>query len=107
MSVLRVGYKHGVRFDEAYYTTTHLPFVGSVMGPHGVQRVEIVKVTGTPSGAAPSYQVQFSAYFDSAASLQNALRDPRLPEVLADIAKFYDGTPDIMIGEVLALPVPA
>jgi uncharacterized protein (TIGR02118 family) len=69
--------------------------------------VEIVKLTGTPNGAAPPYQVQFSAYFASAASLQNALRDPRLPEVLADIANFYDGTPDIMIGEVVALPAPA
>jgi uncharacterized protein (TIGR02118 family) len=107
MSVLRVGYKHGVRFDEGYYTATHLPLVGSVMGPHGVQRVEMVKLTGTPSSAAPTYQIQFSAYFDSAASLQNALRDPRLQEVLADIQNFYDGTPDVMIGEVVTLPAPA
>lgn len=104
MNVLRVSYKHGVRFDEAYYATTHLPLAGSVMGPHGVQRVEMVKLTTPPNAAPPQYQVQFSAYFDSASSLQAALGDPRMPEVMADIAKFYDGTPDIMIGEVVALP---
>jgi uncharacterized protein (TIGR02118 family) len=107
MSVLRVGYRHGVRFDEGYYTTSHLPLAGRVLGPHGVQHVEMVKFAGTPTGAPPPYQVQFSAYFDSAASLQNALRDPRLADVLADIGNFYDGTPDMMIGEVVALPAPA
>ena len=40
MTVLRVCYKHGVRFDKDYYTSKHLPLVGSVMGPFGVKGVE-------------------------------------------------------------------
>jgi len=28
-------------------------------------------------------------------------------EVLGDIQNFYDGMPDILIGEVVALPIPA
>jgi hypothetical protein len=28
-------------------------------------------------------------------------------EVLGDIQNFYDGMPEVLIGEVIALPVPA
>ncbi|HZR26395.1 MAG TPA: EthD family reductase [Vicinamibacterales bacterium] len=98
MTVLRVCYKHGVRFDEGYYTAKHLPLVAGVFGPHGVRKVEMVKFDAAP------YQVMFSGYFDSPQALQNALKDPRTPEVMADIAKFYDGMPDVLTGEVVALP---
>lgn len=104
MTVLRVCYKHGVRFDEGYYVSKHLPLAGGVMGPHGVQRVEMLKVTGTPDGSAPPYQVIFSAYFDTAAGLQAAMQDPGIGAVMGDIANFYDGAPDLMIGDVVALP---
>ena len=93
--------KHGVRFDEAYYVESHGPLVGNVFGPHGLQRVEILKVTGSADGTNPPYQIIFSAYFDSAASLQRAMQDPRIPEVMGDIRNFYDGMPDLMIGEVI------
>lgn len=101
MTVLRVCYKSGIRFDEAYYKGTHLPFVGSVMGPYGVSKIEMVKVRSMIDGSKPSYQVIFTAYFDSPASLQDALASPKMPDVLADIGKFHDGTPDVFIGEVV------
>jgi uncharacterized protein (TIGR02118 family) len=107
MTVLRVCYKHGVRFDEGYYLSKHLPLAAGVMGPYGVKGVEMVKVTTTADGSKPPYQVIFSAYFESAAGLQNAMRSPRMGEVLGDIRKFYDGTPDVLIGEAVALPVQA
>lgn len=102
MTVLRVCYKPG-RFDEAYYKATHLPLAGSTMGPHGVKRVEMIRVTMTPDGSKPPYQVIFSAYFESAAGLQNALKDPKLGPVLDDIKNFHDGAPDILIGDVVDL----
>ena len=105
MNVLRFCYKQGVRFDEQYYLSTHLPLAGRVMGPHGVQRVELVKVTATPDGSKPPYQVIFSVYFDSAAALQNAMQDPRTGGVMDDIRNFHDGMPDVLIGEVVALPM--
>ena len=104
MTVLRVCYKHGVRFDEGYYLSKHLPLAGSVMGPHGVKSVEMVKVTATADGSKPPYQVMFSAYFESAAGLQNAMQSPRMGEVLGDIQNFYEGVPDVLIGEVVSLP---
>ncbi len=104
MTVLRVCYKSGVRFDEAYYVSKHLPLVAEVMGPHGVTGVEMVKVTTTADGAKPPYQVIFSAYFESAAGVQNAMQAPRMGEVLGDIANFHDGMPEVLIGEVVALP---
>ena len=104
MTVLRVCYKHGIRFDEAYYVSKHLPLAGSVMGPHGVKSVELVKVTTTAAGSKPPYQVIFSAYFESAAGLQNALQSPQMGQVLGDIQNFYEGMPDVLIGEVVALP---
>jgi uncharacterized protein (TIGR02118 family) len=104
MTVLRVCYKNGVRFDESYYISKHLPLAGAVMGPHGVKSVEMIKMTATPDGSKPPYQVIFSAYFDSAAGLQAAMQDPRIGEVMGDIPKFHDGAPDVMIGEVVALP---
>jgi uncharacterized protein (TIGR02118 family) len=107
MTVLRVCYKYGVRFDEVYYLSKHLPLTAGVMGPYGVKSVEMVKVTTTADGSKPPYQVIFSAYFESAAGLQNAMQSPRIGEVLGDIRNFYDGMPDVLIGEVVALPVQA
>ena len=103
MTVLRVCYKHGVRFDETYYLSKHLPLTAGVMAPYGVKNVEMVKVNMTADGSKPPYQVIFSAYFESAAALQNAMQSPRIGEVLGDIANFYDGMPDVLIGEVVAL----
>ena len=104
MTVLRVCYKHGARFDEGYYIATHLPLVSAVMGPHGGKGLEMIKVTTTPGAPAPPYQVIFSAYFDSPAGLQAAMLDSRIGEVMGDIANFHDGVPDVMIGEVVELP---
>ena len=105
MTVLRVCYKHGVRFDEAYYISKHLSLAASVMGPFGLKNVEMVKVGGTADGSKPPYQVIFSAYFESAAALQNAMQSPQMGGVLSDLHNFYDGMPDVLIGEVVALPV--
>ena len=117
MTVLRVCYKHGVPFDEGYYVSKHLPLVASVYGPLGLRKVEVVKVSGSANGLAPPYAVIFSAYFDSSAAthfgtklqdvgraLQSAMQSPRAGDVRADIANYYGGAPDVMIGEVVAVP---
>ena len=100
MTVLRVCYKSGVRFDRDYYVASHLPLVSAVMGPHGLVNVEVATFGANPDGSTPPYQVMFSAYFASAAGVQAAMTSPRIGEVLADVARYYDGTPDLMIGDV-------
>jgi uncharacterized protein (TIGR02118 family) len=104
MAVLRVCYKSGVRFDHDYYRSKHLPLASEVMGPHGVTNVELATFGPNPDGSAPRYQVMFSAYFSSPAALANALQSPRIGDVMGDVPNFYDGSPDVMIGEVVALP---
>ena len=79
-------------------------FAGEVMGPYGVKSVEVMRVTAGPGGTTPAYQVIFTAHFESAAALQNALNAPRMGEVLADIPKYHDAEPDLWIGEVVPLP---
>jgi uncharacterized protein (TIGR02118 family) len=103
MDVVRVCYKYGVRFDEGYYLSKHLPLAEAIMRPHGMKSVELVKVTTTPDGSQPLYQVIFPAYFESLASLQNALQSPEMAMV-GDIQNYYDGMPDILIGQVVSLP---
>ena len=105
MTVLRVCYKHGVRFDEGYYTSKHLPLVGGIIGA-AVKNIEVVKLASAGDGSAPPYQMMFSAYFDSPSALESAMQNPRMPEVLADVQNFYDGMPELLIGEVVALPSP-
>jgi hypothetical protein len=36
----------------------------------------------------------------------SGLQSARIGEVLGDIQNFYDGAPDVLIGEVVALPAP-
>ena len=48
MNVLRVCYKTGVRFDEAYYVAKHLPLAGSICGPFGLKSVKGPRQPATP-----------------------------------------------------------
>ncbi len=104
MTVLRVCYKSGVRFDEGYYLSKHLPLAASIMGQYLVRSPEIVKFGPNPDGSNPPYQVMFSAYFESSAALEKSMADPRMPEILGDIRNYHDGAPDLLIGDVVALP---
>jgi len=101
MNVVKVCYRHGVRFDESYYLKHHVPLAGGIMGPLGLKKAEMVKIAAAADGSAPPYQLVFTAYFESADALQKALTNPRMAEVVGDIKNFYDGMPDMMIGEVL------
>jgi uncharacterized protein (TIGR02118 family) len=103
MIVLRVCYKSGLRFDEGYYVAKHLPLSKSVCGPYGLKRIEMVKFGPAPDGAMPDYQVMFSAYFESMEDFSRLMQSPRLAELQADIPKYHDGMPDMMVGEVMEL----
>jgi len=103
MTILRVCYKYGIRFDQDYYVSRHLPLAATVFGPHGLKNVEVMRVTATPDRSKPHYQLIVSAYFESAAGLQNAMQSPQMSQVLADVQNYYDGVPDVLIGEVVPI----
>jgi hypothetical protein len=46
----------------------------------------------------------FTAHFASEIGLRSAMQSPQMPQVFGDIRNFYDGTPDVLIGEVVPLP---
>ena len=101
MTVLRVCYRQGVRFDETYYFEKHIPLASPIMAALGVNKSEVVKVSGSVPGFTAPYQFVFSAYFDSPAAVQQCMQDPRMGQVLGDVKNYYDGETDVMVGEVL------
>lgn len=102
MFVLTVCYKTGANFDTEYYLTKHLPLATEKLGSLGMQRVEVRKILGTPTGTPAPYQLIATLYFSDADSLQSALGSSDGQAVVADIQNFYGGgMPDLMIGEVV------
>jgi uncharacterized protein (TIGR02118 family) len=98
MIVLTVCYESGTSLDLDYYYGTHMPLVRKL---DGLRSAEARKILGTPMGnAAAPYQLIASLYFDSPAALAAAMGSPQGRALAADVANFYKGEPDFMIGEV-------
>ena len=106
VGVLKVCYKSGVRFDEQYYLSKHIPLAAAYFMPFGVKQVEVLRFSDV-NGQAPVYQVMITVHFESMAGLQQALSSPGIAEVIADVANYYDGAPDLLVGAPLALPTSA
>jgi uncharacterized protein (TIGR02118 family) len=99
--VLTVCYRHGVPFDEGYYTTRHAAIFERFWGPLGLERTEIRKIAVAADGSTPPYQIIWSGYFPSLPALQAVLQNPASAEVVGDVPNYYQGAPDILIGETL------
>ena len=85
----------GARFDTNYYRSTHIPLAMKVLKATSVKLIEGVS-NGTT--AAPVVMI---AYFEfaSAEALKTALAHPAMTEVRADIPKFTDIKPTVMLGK--------
>ena len=96
---LNVIYPHqvGARFDAAYYRATHIPLAMKVMKAKTVILIEGVATGSTPAPYAMIAHFQFA----SAEALQAATSDPGMAEVRADVAKFTDIKPTVMIGKTV------
>jgi uncharacterized protein (TIGR02118 family) len=85
----------GARFDTGYYRSTHIPLAMKVMAATSVTLIE-----GVPNGttAAP---IAMIAHFQFASSeaLQRALANPAMAEVRADVPRFTDIRPTVMLGK--------
>lgn len=99
-TVVSIGYKSGVPFDEEYYFGKHIPMGAQFFSKSGI-RVEVIKQSSA-GGRPPYYQIMARLYFDSPEAAQAALSAPEAAPLLADIKNFYHGEPDIVFGEVVA-----
>ena len=87
----------GARFDTAYYRSTHIPMAMKVMKAASVMLIE-----GVPNGSsAAPYAMIAHFQFASAEALKAALADPAMAEVRADVARFTDIKPTVMLGKSL------
>lgn len=87
----------GAKFDIGYYRSSHIPLAMKVMKASSVKLIE-----GVPNGttAAP-YAMIAHFQFPSADALKAAIANPAMAEVRADVAKFTDIKPTVMLGKSL------
>ena len=85
------------RFDTSYYKATHIPLAMKVM-----KAVSVLLIEGVPMGtAAAPYAMIAHFQFASSEALQAALANPAMAEVRADVARFTDIKPTVMLGKSL------
>ncbi len=85
----------GARFDIAYYRDTHIPLAMKVMKADSVMLIE-----GVAMGAAAAPYVMIAHFqFASPEALKAATDNPRMAEVRADVPKFTDIKPTVMLGK--------
>jgi uncharacterized protein (TIGR02118 family) len=87
----------GARFDTGYYRATHIPLAMKVM-----KAASVVLIEGVPMGSAPAPYAMIAHFqFASAEAVNSALADPAMAEVRADVARFTDIKPTVMLGKSL------
>jgi uncharacterized protein (TIGR02118 family) len=87
----------GARFDTSYYRSTHIPLAMKVMNAASVMLIE-----GVPMGSsAAPYAMIAHFQFASSEAVKAALANPAMAEVRADVAKFTDIKPTVMLGKSL------
>jgi len=92
----------GSRFDLDYYLTQHLELSRAVFG-NVLRGLEIDRGTSGIEPSSPSpYHAVAHMKFDSAQDFYGALM-PRMEELRADAAKYFDGDAIIQLSEPLDL----
>jgi uncharacterized protein (TIGR02118 family) len=87
----------GARFDTSYYRTIHVPLAMKVM-----KAASVILIEGVPMGSAASPYAMIAHFqFASSEAVTAALADPAMAEVRADVAKYTDIKPTVMLGRSL------
>jgi uncharacterized protein (TIGR02118 family) len=87
--------QEGAKFDLAYYKSTHIPLATKVM-----KATKVVLIEGVPNGStAAPYAMIAHFQFASADDLKAALANPAMADVRADVPKFTDIRPTVMLGK--------
>lgn len=85
-------------FDFDYYLSTHMDLVGQYMGPH-IANTVVVRGQAGPEGSPAGYHAIATILFDDQSAFDGAMA--AAGPVVEDIAKFYNGTPQMLVGEVV------
>jgi uncharacterized protein (TIGR02118 family) len=87
----------GARFDTGYYRSTHIPLAMKVM-----KAATVILIEGVPMGSSAAPYVMIAHFeFASPEALKAALDNPAMAEVRADVARFTDIKPTVMLGKSL------
>jgi uncharacterized protein (TIGR02118 family) len=96
MIKLTVSYPNGegTTFDHDYYASSHVPLCNAAFSP---VKTEVEKgVDGQPNAASVGF------YFDSMDSLQAAFGNPKMGDVMADVANYTNIAPVMQISEIVS-----
>ena len=85
-------------FDHDYYLSSHMPLVGRIMGPN-ITKTQVTRgVAGGPDVPAGFYAIATMVFADrTGLDAAVAAAGP----VLDDIPNYYNGLPQMLIGEVV------
>ena len=85
----------GARFDASYYRSTHIPLAMKVM-----KAASVLLIEGVPMGTSAAPFAMIAHFqFASSEAVNAALANPAMAEVRADVAKFTDIKPTVMLGK--------
>jgi uncharacterized protein (TIGR02118 family) len=95
MIKLSVSYPSGdgSTFDHDYYTATHVPLCVDTFSPI---KTEIDKGIDGPNAAGVHF------YFDSMEAMQAAFGNPKMGDVMADVANYTNITPVMQVSEIVS-----
>lgn len=86
------------RFDFDYYLSSHLDILEKHMGANIASKV-LTKGLAGAGGAPAGYHAIATLLFADQAALDAAMAVAG--PVVADISEFYNGTPEMLVGEVV------
>jgi uncharacterized protein (TIGR02118 family) len=87
----------GARFDTSYYRSSHIPLAMKVM-----KATTVLLIEGVPNGSTAAPFAMIAHFqFASSEALQAALGNPAMADVRADVPKFTDIKPTVMLGKSL------
>lgn len=87
----------GATFDAAYYKAKHAELAREIWNP---EKIELIEGQSAGAGAAP-YALIAHFHFASPEALGQAMANPRLGELQADVPNFTNITPTLMMGRTL------
>jgi uncharacterized protein (TIGR02118 family) len=84
---------------EKYYSTSHLPMVGTKQAEVGFVSAELTKFDATLDGKKPTYYRQAVLWFKNMADLEKGIATPGFKAIGDDLPNFATGGLVAMIGE--------